>query len=84
MEYGTFAMILGILFWVLCALGVVSFMIWLYTYVQYFKWDKEDRYQRMIVKEIQETIKKTIEESDKEQYDEFEEEKEEDEDSGGN
>ena len=79
MDYYTMVMILGIMFWVLCALGIVAGLAWVYCYVQYYKWDKEDRYKSSVVKEIQETIKQTLEELDKEQYDEFE-----DEPSGGN
>lgn len=52
--------VLGIMFWVLAALGIVSFMILVYTCIQRFKWEREDRQQYI----IEETIKKTIEESD--------------------
>lgn len=60
MDVAATMTILGIMFWVLAALGIVSFMILIYTCVQRFKWDNEDRQQYI----IEETIKKTIEESD--------------------
>lgn len=87
MEYGTFATILGIMFWVLCALGIVCFMTWLYAYMQYFKWDKEDRQKQIVMQQIKETVstevKQTLEQLDKEQYDDFENDME-DSPGGGN
>lgn len=68
MDVAATMTILGVMFWVLAALEIVSFMILVYTCVQRFKWDKENRQQYI----IEETIKKTIEELDVEQYDDFE------------
>lgn len=68
MDYTSFCIIIGIMFWVLAALCVVAFMAWVYCYVQYYKWDKEDRNRNCIIKEVQETIRQTIEDINEEQY----------------
>ena len=60
MDVAATMTILGVMFWVLAALGIVSFMILVYTCIQRFKWEREDRQQYI----IEETVKKTIEESD--------------------
>lgn len=57
MDYNTFCMILGIMFWVLTALGIVSLMAWVYCQIQYYKWDKEDRMKESIIDLIKEAIK---------------------------
>lgn len=61
MDYRTFCMILGIMFWVLSAMGIVSLMAWVYCQVQYYKWDKEDRMKESIVDLIKEAIKEVHE-----------------------
>ena len=57
MGWTTFWMIMAIVFWVLLALTVVGFMAWIYTQVQYYKWDKEDRQFEKMKEYIEQAIK---------------------------
>ena len=54
MSYTACVMILGILFWVLAGLCVVSFMAWIYVQIVYYKWNKEDRERQEIERKVEE------------------------------
>lgn len=60
MSYYTFLTIIAIMFWVLSALGVVTFMAWGYCQVQYYKWDKEDRIKNELAEKISEQVGEMI------------------------
>ena len=57
MGWTTFWMIMGIIFWILLALTVVTFMIWTFSQLQYYKWDKEDRQFDKMKEYIEQAIK---------------------------
>ena len=84
MDYYSMVVILGIMFWVLLALGVVCLMIWIFVHFQYYTWDKEDRIKSGVIKDVQETIRQTLSEIEAEQYASDFEEGLEEPDSGGN
>lgn len=62
MQYEAAWIIISIFFWVLCAAAIVIGFAWIFCYVNYFKWDKEDRNKSEIVKQIQEEVLYKIEE----------------------
>lgn len=70
MNYYTFCIIFCIFFWVICAVAVVMGMAWVYIQIQYYRWDKETRLEKIIIERVN---KQTIEELESEQYDTFEE-----------
>ena len=74
-----FCYILAISFWVLAALAVVCMIVWVFCYVQYYRWEKQEREQTNLVSTIQESIKKAladIENSDHDTYGDIENDKE--------
>lgn len=60
--------IVAIFFWVLCAIGIIMGMAYIFIQIQYYHWDKEERNKNAIVKELTEKVKQTLEELDAEQY----------------
>lgn len=56
----TFWMIMGIFFWVLVALIVVVFFAEMYVKLTYFKWDREDRENRIIEYKVGEIVDEKI------------------------
>lgn len=60
MNYTTFCMIMTIMFWSLCAIGIVTFMAWVYCQIQYYKWDKEDRIKEELAEKIGEQVGEII------------------------
>lgn len=46
--------IMLILFWVLFALAVVSFMAYVYIQCMYYKWRKDERMQEQLAKQVEE------------------------------
>lgn len=56
----TFWMIMGIFFWVLVALIVVVFFAEAYVKLTYFKWDREDRENRIIENKVGEIVDEKI------------------------
>jgi hypothetical protein len=63
MDYTTFLMIATIFFWVLAACAVVTGMVWVFCYVQYYRWDKQDRERNTFIHAVQETVKEAIEQA---------------------
>ena len=55
--------ILACAFWLLAALGIVTLMAFVYVEVQYYHWNKEEREQDQLVKELSKRIAEKIEES---------------------
>lgn len=62
MQYEVAWIIIAIFFWVLCAAAIVIGMAWAFCYVNYYRWDKEDRNKSDIVKQIQEEVLDKIDE----------------------
>lgn len=56
MDYVSAVFILGILFWVLCALLIVCCFVWCYLRLTYLKWDREDRQNETIVHTVVDTV----------------------------
>ena len=51
------ASVLTIGFWVLAACAVVTLMMWIFTQIQYYKWDKEDRQIEKMNQLIEQVVK---------------------------
>lgn len=60
MDYTSAVFILGIMFWVLCALLIVCCLAWSYIRCMYYKWDRQDRERETVLREVVETVEKTI------------------------
>ena len=56
------ASILGIGFWVIAALAIVTLMAYVYVVVQYYHWDKQDRERNSIVQEISDRVTEKMKE----------------------
>ena len=56
MDYNSIIMILGIMFWVLCALAIVLCFAWMYIQLTYLHWEKEDRMKTAIEGKVEEII----------------------------
>lgn len=62
MEFEAAWIIIAVFFWVLCAVAVVVGLAWIFCYVNYYRWDKEDRSKQDIIKQIQEEVLEKIDE----------------------
>ena len=60
----TFVYIMGILFWVLLALAVLSLVSWSYTQLVYLKWSREDREREFIEDVVNDVINSEQSESE--------------------
>lgn len=52
MQLETFFIILAIMFWALLAILVACFIAWVFIFIQYYKWDKEEKYIEKISNRI--------------------------------
>lgn len=62
MSSSAIVIILGIFFWVLCAIGIVCLMAYTFTDLMYYRWNREDRLNTRIA----ETVKNSVEEMESE------------------
>ena len=56
------ASILGIGFWLIAALSIITLMAYVYVVVQYYHWDKQDRERNNIVQEISDKVAEKVKE----------------------
>ena len=71
MDYMTWCIIAGIAFWVLFALAVVTGVVWVFCYIQYYRWDKQDRERNTFINAVQAAVQdavKNMREADEETY----------------
>ena len=66
MDYMTWCIIAGIGFWVLFALAIVAMLAWVYVYVQYYRWDKQDRERNTFVHAVQAAVQEAVEQAQRE------------------
>ena len=64
MDYITWCIIAGIAFWLLCALAVVTGIAWVFCYIQYYRWDKQDRERDTFIHAVQAAVQDAVEQSE--------------------
>ena len=64
MDYMTWCIIAGIAFWVLFALAVVTAIVWVFCYVQYYRWDKQDRERDTFIHAVQAAVQNAVEQAE--------------------
>ena len=63
MDYMTWCIIAGIAFWVLFALAVVTAIVWVFCYVQYYRWVKQDRERNTFIHAVQAAVQDAVEQA---------------------
>ena len=64
MDYATFWVIFTVFFWVLAALAIVCFIMLTYVYLSYYKWNKEEREQDLIIDRVANAVSEKLENPD--------------------
>lgn len=64
MDYTAFCIILGIMFWVLCALGIVALLIATFIYYEEHKWRKIDRDYDELISRVECIVNDMLKETD--------------------
>ena len=54
--------IMDVCWWVLVAIAIVFFVAYIYTQIQYYKWDRDDRRNRDLVAQISQKVGEKIDE----------------------
>lgn len=60
MDYTSFCIIIGILFWILAAASVVLLGAWVYIQAMYYHWSKQDRELEDIVDRVRQIVDETV------------------------
>lgn len=64
MDYTTFCIIIGIMFWVLCALGIVCGMISTFIYYVEYRWKKDERDYDNFISRVHDAVLESLDEID--------------------
>ena len=62
MDYTSFCIILGIMFWVLCALAIVCLIIATFIYVEEHKWKKMERDYENFMARVNDAVQSALDE----------------------
>ena len=62
MEFEAVWIIIAIFWWFLCAALLVVGLVWLFCYVNYYRWDKEDREHRKVMREVDKKVGERLDE----------------------
>ena len=63
MDFEVFTYIICIGFWLLAAFATVSIMAWVYVYVQYYRWEKNERKEADIMNSVYTAVQDAIKEA---------------------
>lgn len=58
MDASTYMIILGLMFWFLCVIGIVCLLAYAFIDLTYYAWEKEDRFNRRFKTEVEKSVKK--------------------------
>ena len=64
MDYATFWVIFTVFFWVLVALAVVCLIMLTYIHITYYKWNREEREQDLIIDRVANAVSEKLENPD--------------------
>lgn len=62
MEFEAVWIIIAIFWWFLCACLIVIGIVWLFCYVNYFRWDKQDRERREVMRQVEKQVGEMLDE----------------------